>query len=108
MLTEQQIDRFIDITSAHVGLDPEDVIATRDTLDSFIAAQGKPWDVEEMEFRQTLFCDASDWAENWNCDSPCEGHPIWNLERLYIWHFKHQRRWYVVDFGDVRAACLID
>jgi hypothetical protein len=103
MLTGQQVERFIEITSDHVGFDAEDVIATRDTLDNFVEAQGKPSEVEEH------FCGDDDYG--WNCSNRCwvkgakETQPE---DFLYIWHLKHQRRLYVVDFGDVRAACLLD
>ena len=76
MLTTAQIDRFIEITEDHVGLDPEDVIATRDTIDGFIAAQGKP----EVEAHGN--------------------------DSLYVWAgaTTHSRSLYVADFGNVRAA----
>ena len=99
MLTEQQIERFIEITSDHVGLDPEDVIATRDTVDNFVEAQGKPSEVAGH------FCGEDDYG--WNCSSRCEANETQPEDYLYIWHLKHQGRLYVVDFGDVRAACLL-
>ena len=102
MLTEQQIDRFIEITSDHVGLDAQDVIATRDTIDNFVEAQGKPFEMvrttSDFPHAQVFpYCN-----EVHGCTLN-EYH-----DDLYIWHLKHQGRLYVVDFGDVRAACLLD
>jgi hypothetical protein len=98
MLTEEQVERFIEITSDHVGLDAEDVIATRDTLDSFVEAQGKPYEIVYDDS-----CDHPSFTLCMSADDQGYSH-----DDLYVWHLKHQGRLYVTDFGDVRAACLID
>lgn len=76
MLTTKQIDRFIEITEDHVGLDADDVIATRDTVQEFVAAQGQP----EVEAHGN--------------------------DSLYVWAgaTTHSHSLYVTDFGDVRAV----
>jgi len=75
VLTTAQIDRFIEITEDHVGVYADDVIATRDTVQEFVAAQGQPPEVEAH-----------------------------GSDSLYVWSGGGLPALYVADFGDVRAV----
>jgi hypothetical protein len=84
MLTTEQTDRFIEMAEDYVGLDPADVVATRDTVEDFIAAQGQPEILPE-------------------CSLPGDSR---DGQTLYVWERRttHSPIILVADFGEFRAA----
>ena len=83
MLTEQQIDRFVEIVCDHVGpLLAQDVIGTRDTLDNFVEAQG-----DQYEIVYDDSCDHPSFTLCMSADDQGYSH-----DDLYVWHLKHQGR----------------
>lgn len=105
-LKEHHADLFLGVTSYQCGVvDPEDVVGTRDTIDDFSAVYGKPSDVQERDSGTIENRFTYKWREAVPSD-------IWSQREtfsIYVWHIglEAKRRLYVVDFGDVRAACMV-